>query len=138
MRHSCQLGELTEMCPKRHICYTYVDSSNRHECHIYPKYVTLWSPISNICDIFVTYIVCDVHVDSGNRHKCHIYDVLGTFLSTPQVDMDVTYSCFLLCLSHVSLKGSNDVYFMFLSRFCRFANTPPVKGNGHHNDIFFE
>ena len=38
---------------------------------------------------------------------------------------------FLTCLFQVSLKDSNDVYFTFLSRLCRIANTPPVKGNGH-------
>ena len=40
---------------------------------------------------------------------------------------------FLMRLFQVSLKDSNDVYFTFLSRLCRIANTPPVKGNAHHN-----
>ena len=38
---------------------------------------------------------------------------------------------FFTCLFQASLKDSNDVYFTFLSRLCRIANTPPVKGNGH-------
>ena len=54
MRHSCQLGELTEMCPNRQICDIYVDSPSRHECHVYWKYVTKMLHIWEICDNNVT------------------------------------------------------------------------------------